>query len=70
MAQPWKGDRKQVATRLLRPAATEVERRAKNLGMSITDYLEDLVLRELAKPASAPVRPKHEELDFPTKQTA
>lgn len=50
MAQPYKGQRKQVATRLLQSEANEVERRAQESGTTVSEYLRTLVLADLANP--------------------
>lgn len=61
MAQPHKGPRKLLATRLPSSEAHEVEQRAKRLGLTVSDYVA-LALRDaLANPA--PRIHRQEELD-------
>lgn len=50
MAQPYKGPRKQLATRVLRTEAEQIEQRAKRMGLTVSEYLRCLALRELEDP--------------------
>lgn len=64
MAQPWKGDRKQVATRLVRPRAEEIEAKARALGMTTSEYVAAVLLRDLGYEDAAAT--KQEELNLKT----
>ena len=49
-----KGDRRLIATRIDASVAVEVAAAAAERGMTVSDYLADLVYRDLAKPCPNP----------------
>ncbi|MCX4099271.1 toxin-antitoxin system [Nocardia sp. alder85J] len=50
MAQPHKGDRELTQSRLARPVYDEVKKRAKARGVSISQYIADVMALHVDRP--------------------
>lgn len=68
MAQPSKGDRVQMASRIPRPAADRVRHEAAARGQSLSEYIAAVLCREVGLPDLAPPENPAKAEDLPRQE--